>query len=110
MEKLSKLCFAKPYVEIEKASSVFIITAVFQRTLFKYQDRGYRFILMEAGELAQNISLLCAAIGLGSCMIGGFMDDELAALIEINPDEESVICPIIVGKEKIDEKGDSNSR
>jgi SagB-type dehydrogenase family enzyme len=44
-----------------------IITAVFARTQMKYGERGYRFALIEAGHLGQNIYLVSGALGLKCC-------------------------------------------
>lgn len=97
-KKIGELCFVEPFVKIKKSCLVLILSAVFNRTLFKYQDRGYRFILMEAGHLAQNVSLVCHAMGLGSVLIGGFLDDEMNQLLDLDGRYESVIYPIIIGR------------
>jgi SagB-type dehydrogenase family enzyme len=45
------------YSEITQNSSLVIfITAMFERSVFKYGDRGYRFTLLEAGHVAQNLN------------------------------------------------------
>jgi SagB-type dehydrogenase family enzyme len=56
------------------ASLLIFISAVFERSIIKYGDRGYRFILLEAGHVAQNMSLLANSLGLGCVTIGGFFD------------------------------------
>lgn len=43
---------------------------------YKYQDRGYRFMNIECGHIAQNISLLSEALNIGSICSGGFLDGE----------------------------------
>jgi SagB-type dehydrogenase family enzyme len=53
----------------------------------KYSDRGYRFALIEAGHAAQNLSLIAEALKLKCCSIGGFLDDELADILELSGDE-----------------------
>lgn len=61
----------------EEAPLVIILTAIFRRSTFKYGERGYRWALIEAGHVAQNICTTSVSLGLGSCCIGGFYDDEL---------------------------------
>lgn len=39
--------------------------------------RGYRYAVLEAGHLAQNLVLLAVAAGLPACPLGGFADDTL---------------------------------
>jgi SagB-type dehydrogenase family enzyme len=56
------------------AAAVIFITAMFERSITKYGDRGYRFALLEAGHAAQNVNLVAASLGLGSANIGGYWD------------------------------------
>jgi len=97
-EDLKGKIFAEPIIEMRNACSILLISGVFERILLKYGDRGYRFILLEAGCVSQNISLICEAIGLGSCMIGGYKDDELHDLLEIDGLSEAFLNVIIIGK------------
>lgn len=85
---------------INQASALLLITAVFGRTTMKYRDRGYRHILMDTGHLCQNIYLICEALGLGCCSIGGFLDDKLNKLLDLDGQEESVVIVVAVGKNK----------
>ncbi len=99
LEMLDKITSARPYVDLNNASCVMLVTSVFERMLIKYGDRGYRFILEEVGSVSQNISLVCEAIGWGSCMIGGFMDDKIHELLDINSLAEAIQNVIVIGKE-----------
>ena len=83
---------------VKKASSVFVLSALFERTQWKYGERGYRYILLDAGHLAENVYLLCSAMKLGCCTIGGFLDDYINELIDIDGVNESVIYMIAIGK------------
>ena len=79
------------------AAFVVVITAVVARSLTKYGDRGYRYLLLEAGHAAQNLNLRAPALGLGTCNLGGFLDDELAALLAVNVEYEIPLYAIAVG-------------
>lgn len=83
---------------IEKAAIVFIITGVLDRTRVKYGDRGYRYVLFETGHLGQNICLLATELGLGSCPIGGYIDNEVNKLLDISLQKEVALYLIAVGK------------
>lgn len=83
---------------ITSAAVAFIITGVLDRTRIKYGDRGYRYALIEAGHLGQNICLLATELGLGSCSLGGFIDDKINELLDIKFQKESSIYVIAVGK------------
>jgi SagB-type dehydrogenase family enzyme len=76
------------------ANLVVIITAVRERTMWKYGQRGYRHVLLDAGHVGQNLYLVATALGLGPTAIGGFYDQELGALLHLAPEEEPfyVVC------------------
>jgi SagB-type dehydrogenase family enzyme len=82
----------------EKASALFLVSAAFRRTAMKYLERGYRFIFLEAGHLAQNLCLTATALKLGVLPIGGFLDDEFNRLLGLDGVNEAVVYPLFVGK------------
>ncbi len=79
------------------ASVVFIWTAVFRRAKWKYSQRAYRYIYLDAGHIAQNLGLAVTSVGCGSCEVGAFFDDEINSLLGIEGTEESTICLSAVG-------------
>jgi nitroreductase len=44
------------------------------------------------------VQLAATALGLGSCPIGAFYDDELNKLVDVDGEEETVLYMITVGK------------
>lgn len=92
---VSQLFMGQTY--LENAAAIFVITAVFERSLFKYGDRGYRYILFEAGHVAQNINLTAITLGLGSFNLGGFFDVYLAELLGLDLEEEAPIYGVALG-------------
>jgi SagB-type dehydrogenase family enzyme len=82
------------------ASVVFIWTAFFSRSKWKYAQRAYRYIYLDAGHIAQNLALAAASITCGSCHIGAFFDDEINSIVEIDGTEESSIFLSAVGYPK----------
>jgi SagB-type dehydrogenase family enzyme len=81
------------------ASVIFFVTAVFERSTFKYLNRGYRFICIEAGHLAQNMNLVAVALGLGSVNIGGYFDRQIDDVLELDGLSHSTIYMIAIGHE-----------
>jgi SagB-type dehydrogenase family enzyme len=79
-------------------SLLVVLSGVFDRTMFKYRERGYRFLMMEAGMAAQMVTLLAEAQGLGSCMMGGWVDDELNRMLGLDGVMETSLLPICIGK------------
>jgi len=82
------------------ASVVFIWTAIFRRSKWKYSQRAYRYIYLDAGHIAQNLGLAAASINCGSCEVGAFFDDELNSIVGIDGTEESTVCLSAVGNPK----------
>jgi SagB-type dehydrogenase family enzyme len=70
--------YAAPLAE---SAAVVAITATFWRSRFKYGARAYRFALMEAGHVGQNLLLAAAALGVHAVPLGGFFDREVDALL-----------------------------
>lgn len=79
------------------AAAVFIWTAVFERCKWKYGQRAYRYIYLDAGHIAENLALAAVSLNLGTCEIGALYDDHVNAIIGINGIEESTICMAAVG-------------
>jgi len=79
------------------APATFVWTAVWGRSAQKYGDRALRYAYLDAGHLAENLHLAAEALGLGACMIGAFLDDEMNALVGVDGLEESVIYAACVG-------------
>lgn len=98
LELLREVALPEPFVTylfmgqhwVARAAVVFVVSFVPGRSLVKYGDRGYRYALLEAGHLVQNLNLAAAALGMGAVNLGGFYDDELAGLLRIDPETE--IC------------------
>jgi SagB-type dehydrogenase family enzyme len=80
-----------------EAAVVFIWTGVFGRSKWKYKDRAYRYVYLDAGHIAENLALASASIGLGTCQIGALFDGEVNAIVRVDGQEESVIYMSVVG-------------
>lgn len=90
-----ELFMQQPYVA--DAAVVIVATACFERTMKKYEDRGYRYILFEAGHAFQNMNLMATACGLGAFNIGGFFDEDLARVLNIDMEEEIPLYGMALG-------------
>jgi SagB-type dehydrogenase family enzyme len=74
-----------------------ILAASFQRSRVKYGLRAFRFVLLEAGHIAQNVLLAAAALNLTALPIGGFFDSRLDAFLMLDGLNESALYLIAVG-------------
>jgi SagB-type dehydrogenase family enzyme len=82
---------------IANSSACIVLSSVLERTTWKYGSRGYRYMLLEAGHLAQNMCLISTANGLGTLLLGGFYDDPLARLIGVDPILEPIMYGLAIG-------------
>lgn len=81
-----------------QADVVLFFTVIFQRMRWKYQDRTYRYGLIEAGHLGQNVYLAATSLGLGACAVGAFMDDAINTMLGVDGTEEAAIYMVALGK------------
>jgi SagB-type dehydrogenase family enzyme len=79
------------------SSLVLVLAGMFSRVHFKYVDRSYRYILLEAGHLGQNVYLAATALGLGPCGIGAFFDDALDRLLALDGHDETTVYLLAIG-------------
>ena len=82
---------------VEGAAALVVVTAMFWRTRFKYGARGYRFALLEAGHVVQNLALAAAVLGLSALPIGGFYDRRLDALVGADGLDEATLYVLALG-------------
>lgn len=76
----------------------FIWTAVIERSKWKYLQRCYRYIYLDAGHIGQNFYLVAEALDLGACTIGAIYDDEINELLGIDGISETTLYVGVVGK------------
>jgi SagB-type dehydrogenase family enzyme len=67
---------------------------------WRYQERGYRYMHLDAGHACQNLYLAAEAIGCGTCAIGAFEDDIINDLLGFDGVNHFVIYIATVGKRK----------
>lgn len=96
-DQISKLIAQQ---ELVNAPLLVFICAHFERSLFKYRDRGYRFIFLDAGHLVQNFNLVGTSLGIGSVNIGGYFDRETDKFLDMDGLTQSTIYMIAAGKMK----------
>jgi SagB-type dehydrogenase family enzyme len=82
---------------VSDAAITIVLTGNFSRIKVKYGPVGYRFALIEAGHIAQNLHLVAEALGLGSVPLGGFIDQELDDFIGVDGVNESTVYALAIG-------------
>ncbi len=94
-DQLTSACLGQDM--FETCGVAFIWTAVIHRSRWKYQQRAYRYIYLDAGHVCQNLYLACEALKLGCCAVAAFDDDEVNQLLNIDGKEEFAIYLATVG-------------
>ncbi|HET7579575.1 MAG TPA: SagB/ThcOx family dehydrogenase [Bacillales bacterium] len=79
-----------------------IVAADLNYAVAQYGERGYRFCLLEAGHMVQNMMLVASALDKAVAPIGGFKDDVINQSVFINEKNLKAIYLVPVGKRKDD--------
>lgn len=82
------------------APVVLVWTAVVARGKWKYGERAYRYLYLDAGHICQNLYLAAEALGLGCCGIGAFLDDEVNELLGVDGESETAVYLAVVGRSR----------
>lgn len=89
--------FALGQTYLRDAPVVMLISGYYERLRWKYGERAYRYMCMDAGFMAENIHLASAAMGLGACAAAGFADDALERLIDVDGRAEMLMLLMGIG-------------
>jgi SagB-type dehydrogenase family enzyme len=73
---------------VERSPVTFLFSAVYPRMTGKYGRRGVRYVDMEAGHAAQNLSLQAVALDLKTVVVGAFRDEDVRMVAGLPQDEE----------------------
>lgn len=75
------------YPFIKDAAVVVYVGAIFERNMRKYRERGYRFVVMEAGILLHNFFMVSGAMGLGMCPSGAIVEERVEEILDVREGE-----------------------
>lgn len=95
-EKLTAACFKQPFVGTSAVT--FFWAADAYRMQWRYGERGYRYMHLDAGHVCQNLYLAAEVIDAGVCAIAAFYDDEVNKLLWLDGENEFVVYVATVGK------------
>ncbi|MBV6624027.1 MAG: SagB/ThcOx family dehydrogenase [Rivularia sp. (in: Bacteria)] len=91
-QKLQSACLDNS--SLENTQLAIVITSVFYRSAWRYEDRAYRRICLDTGHLIGNIELAGALTNYRPHLIGGFVDEDVNELLYIDPKQEQAIAVI----------------
>jgi SagB-type dehydrogenase family enzyme len=95
-DQLTSACLGQPFV---KTSAVtFAWAAAVERMRWRYGERGYRYLLLDAGHVCQNLYLAAEAVGCGVCAIAAFADEAVDRLLGFDGENRFTLYLATVGK------------
>ncbi|MDI6715423.1 MAG: SagB/ThcOx family dehydrogenase [Actinomycetota bacterium] len=83
--------------KIKKAAASIVFSAVYERTVSKYGNRGIRYVHMDLGLAAENVYLQAVSLGLGTLAVGAFDDLSVKVILDM-PQEEYPLCIMPIGR------------
>lgn len=81
----------------EDPALLLLVTAVFSRTMWKYQRLGLSLILKDVGALYQTMYLVATAMDLAACALGGGEESVNARWLGLDPLIESQVGCMLLG-------------
>jgi len=93
----------KEFYEIQSEAinypCLIFFSMVFSRTMDKYGERGYRYALIDAGHMSQNLYLVATYLELGVVAFGSGrdLDDRVDDIMGLNHNEENIFYGFAVG-------------
>lgn len=84
--------------QVKRSAVAFFWVAVPYRMTWRYGERGYRYLHLDAGHVCQNLYLSAEAVGAGVCAIAAFHDEALNDLLGLDGEQQFVLYLATVGK------------
>ncbi|MEM8883899.1 MAG: SagB/ThcOx family dehydrogenase [Planctomycetota bacterium] len=77
-----------------RARACLLLTGIFWRSAWRYQERGYRRVLLDAGHVLANLASIAPFDELSGLPHLGFVDDEINGSFFFEPDREAALAAI----------------
>ena len=95
-DQLTEACMGQR--QVATSAVTFIWAAVPYRTVWRYSERSFRYLYIDAGHVCQNLHLAAESINCGVCAIGAYHDDAADDLLGFAPPEMFVIYMASLGR------------
>jgi SagB-type dehydrogenase family enzyme len=83
---------------VKNSAVTFFWVAVPLRMVWRYCQRGYRYMFLDAGHVCQNLYLLAESINCGVCAIAAYDDDLVNRGLGLDGEEQFAIYIATLGK------------
>lgn len=82
---------------LEGCSVVMILSVIFERSAWRYEDRAYRRVLLDTGHVLGNLALVAERLGRVALPMGAFCDDTLTSQLFLDHHYEGavLVVPIV---------------
>lgn len=90
-------CFLTKHVPFDRCGAVVLFSGSPASLLERYGERGYRFLLFEAGHAVQNALLAGTALGLACVPLGGFDDGTIVEELSWTDTDIWPLYAVVVG-------------
>ncbi len=95
-ERLTQACLGQN--QVRTSAVTFFWIAVVERMAWRYSERSYRYLHLDAGHVCQNLYLAAEAIGCGVCAIAAFNDEGVNTTLKIDGENQFAIYIASLGK------------
>lgn len=95
-EQMTAACLDQK--QILNSAVTFIWTVVLERMAWRYGQRGYRYLHLDAGHVCQNLYLAAESLGCRCCAIAAFDDQAANSVLGLDGDNRWVIYLSSLGK------------
>ncbi|WP_433948069.1 SagB/ThcOx family dehydrogenase [Bacillus tropicus] len=92
--------FLTKHIDYDKASAIILFVGQMDRICPKYGERGYRYLLLEAGHAAQNLCLTSSILSIPTVPVGGFNDSMINQALHLKEDCEVTVYSVALGRTK----------
>jgi len=97
-QRVGQACYDQK--QILNSAVTFIWVAVAERMTWRYVERGYRYMHLDAGHVCQNLYLAAEPLNCGVCAIGAFNDEVINQELRLDGEELFVIYVASLGKKR----------
>ena len=94
--RLQSACLEQDMVV--NAGATFFWVADVYRSAWRYSERAWRYIFLDAGHACQNLYLGAASVECGVCAIAAFDDRKLNQLLGVDGENRFAVYAAVVGK------------
>jgi len=107
-ERLAGACYGQAMVK--EAAATFIWVADRYRMVWRYGERGIRYLHLDAGHICQNLYLAAESIGAGACAIAAFYDEQVNEILGLDGVDRFAVYLAPVGKRAVGDVGSAKAQ